>query len=165
LVPDKYKDKCILIVDDQASIRAITRAYLMDAGFRFVIDACSAAVALDELEKYSVDLILCDVNMPEMSGLELLELIRQDPRLEHIAVLIFTAHADVACVRKAMALNVCGFIIKPFQPLAMCKKIIKAFIQHDALLAQGLLETDVVAQQVKQASAASGFRDSNASFS
>ena len=81
----------VLIVDDFATMRGIIRNILRQIGFMNISEADDGTTALIELKKKRFDLILCDWNMPEMSGLELLYKIKSDDELKDVRFVMVTA--------------------------------------------------------------------------
>ena len=103
--------KTILIVDDEPSVVASFRLILKDS--HKVIGANSGKEALSLLEKERVDLMLLDLIMPEMDGMELLKKLQIS--YEEIGVLVVTAVKDVKSIVKAVKLGALDYIIKPFE--------------------------------------------------
>lgn len=125
-VPKELENKQILIVDDVASMRNMTKAVLWDAGFTCLHDTDDGANALKLMKTKGYDLIICDWAMPIMSGLDLLKAVRHDDSLNTISFLMVTASSDIEHVKKAIAEGVTDYITKPFQSDAFCKKVITA---------------------------------------
>jgi two-component system chemotaxis response regulator CheY len=117
----------VMVVDDQASMRAMIRRALQDYGFREVRDSGSAREALADVRQDRVHLIISDFNMPDMDGLQLLEQVRQDPVLGKTVFIMLTGSADRELVQKAAALGVNNYVVKPFAPAALKEKIERVF--------------------------------------
>ena len=112
-MPDPAADVAtILVCDDDPSLRELVRAVLGPA-YRFIeaADGTEALIAARELEP---DLIVLDVMLPGLSGIEVLEEIRRDPQLEDMPVVVITAwsHAEV----EAQVAGADRFVSKPFDP-------------------------------------------------
>lgn len=109
-------DKKILIVDDSATVRQQVRSALAPAGF----DVLEAADGVEGLETISsrqdLAAVLCDVNMPRMGGLQMLELARASGRLAALPVVMLTTEGQPALVQQAKASGAKGWIVKPFKP-------------------------------------------------
>lgn len=105
----------ILIVDDDASAReALAQVLEPLCADGATQQAESAGVALTTLAQgFLADLVVCDVRMPDTSGIELLDRLRQDIRYSALPVMMITASPDQTVVRQAMQLRVQGFILKP----------------------------------------------------
>ena len=101
----------ILIVDDEEGIREFCVGALEDAGFR-TETASSGREALNILEARQIDIVLTDLQMPQMGGIELLEAIR-DRDLD-ADVVVMTAHATIPTAVQATKLGACDYITKPF---------------------------------------------------
>lgn len=99
----------ILVVDDEAPIRNLVAAVLADDGY-LLDTAPSALDALDRISRHAPDLILLDVMMPGMDGLELLAVLRADPRTSDIPVVIMSA----AYTRKDAVPGADDLLPKPF---------------------------------------------------
>lgn len=105
------EDKKILIVDDDASMRVLLRRMLSRMGIADPIEAESGAGALQLLAAAPVDLVMCDWNMPAMSGMELFQrarLLRPDLRF-----LMLTGRADAESHAAARKAGVAAFMVKP----------------------------------------------------
>ena len=117
----------VMVVDDQASMRAMIRRSLQDLGFRDVRDKGAAAEALASVKSDRVHLIISDFNMPEMDGLELLKAVREDPVIGKTVFIMLTGSSDRDLVQKAAALGVNNYLVKPFAPAALKDKIERVF--------------------------------------
>lgn len=107
--------KKILIVDDSAMIRMQVRRALQGAGFA-TEEATDGQDAYEKLSaKADVALIVCDVNMPRMSGLELLERIHAESTTD-APVLMLTTEAQPELIRQARSFGARGWLVKPFKP-------------------------------------------------
>ena len=101
----------ILVVDDEAEIRSLLDAVLQSKGFE-VVTAADGAAALEQLQREHPSVILMDLSMPRMSGMDALpEIKRLDP---DVPVIICTAHADLATAVRAMKLGAYDYLTKPF---------------------------------------------------
>jgi two-component system chemotaxis response regulator CheY len=106
----------ILIVDDSAAIRKILQRVLGQAEIPVgsVFEAGDGAAALEILKKQKVGLVLSDINMPNMDGLELLGHIRAAEDWRKIPVIMITTEGAAAKVQEAVALGASGYVRKPF---------------------------------------------------
>lgn len=103
----------ILLVDDSKTVRMLVARTLVGAGYR-VLEAQDGLEALAQLRGGEVNLVVSDVNMPNMSGLELLEATRTTGRSEPFLVL--TTEGDAKMIDRARALGAAGWLVKPFKP-------------------------------------------------
>ena len=117
----------VMVVDDQASMRAMIRRSLQDLGFRDVRDKGDAAEALAAVRTDRVHLIISDFNMPDMDGLQLLEAVRTDPVIGKTVFIMLTGSSDREIVQKAAALGVNNYLVKPFAPASLKDKIERVF--------------------------------------
>ncbi len=117
----------ILLVDDFSTMRRIVRNILKQLGFTNVEDADDGDVAFEKLKQADYDFVITDWNMPNMTGLELLKLIRADENLKDTPVLLVTAEADKENVIQAAQAGVNDYIVKPFTGEIMKQKIDKIF--------------------------------------
>ena len=107
--------KRILIVDDSLVIREQVSKVLTEAGYQ-VVEAADGLMALEELRAAHFDLMLCDVNMPRLDGLGLLERVKADAINEGLRILMLTAEGHPAEVARARAAGAKGWLVKPVRP-------------------------------------------------
>jgi two-component system chemotaxis response regulator CheY len=105
--------KRILVVDDSPTIRQQVSLALRQAGFE-VQEAVDGVDALTQLATPAAAMI-CDVNMPRMNGLELLEKLRADNRCPTMPILMLTTEGEPALVERAKKAGAKGWIVKPFK--------------------------------------------------
>ncbi|MBW2569808.1 MAG: response regulator [Deltaproteobacteria bacterium] len=108
----------VLIVDDSNSMRAVIKKIISISGFK--IDQCFEAgngkEALEALTDNWVDVIVSDINMPEMNGFELLKSLKEDDFFKNIPVILITTESSDKRMQEAFNLGAKGFIKKPFAP-------------------------------------------------
>jgi two-component system, chemotaxis family, chemotaxis protein CheY len=116
----------ILLVDDSMTVRQQVGMALTQAGFA-TLEAGDGLEALDQLAKNpDVKMIVCDVNMPRMSGLEFLAAMKQAGKMGKPPVVMLTTEGKADVIEKAKALGVRGWVVKPFkadQLVAAAKKL------------------------------------------
>lgn len=117
----------VLIVDDFATMRRILKNILRQIGFTNIREAEDGKAALTELKKEQFNLILCDWNMPEMSGLELLQKIKSENGLKDIPFVMVTAEAKKDSIIEAVKTGVSSYIVKPFTAETIGEKLKKIF--------------------------------------
>jgi len=110
--------KNVLIVDDSSTMRKIVARSLRQAGFEFdtIHEAGDGQEALQVLEDESVDVILSDINMPNMNGVEFLKEKSATEGIKDIPVVMITTEAGSEILQEAMSLGARGSIKKPFTP-------------------------------------------------
>ncbi len=106
----------LLVVDDSAAIRKILQRVLRQTGLPIgnIYEAGDGQEALTLLESNRVDLILSDINMPNMDGLQLLASVKASPELRHIPVIMITTEGGATKVGEAGRLGAAGYVRKPF---------------------------------------------------
>lgn len=112
-----------LVVDDISTMRRIVVSLLKEAGFREVEEAEDGLAALEKLRNARFDLVISDVYMPRMSGMQMLEEIKHDPLLCHIPVLILTADTRKEDILRAARLGAAGYVVKPFTKALLESKV------------------------------------------
>lgn len=115
----------VMVVDDSLMVRQQVGRALAQAGFAVI----EAKDGLDGLEKIKMTpdlaLIVCDVNMPRMSGLELLEAVRGEEGLSHIPFVMLTTEGQAERIQRAKALGAKAWILKPFKPELLIAAVTK----------------------------------------
>nr|WP_286237675.1 chemotaxis response regulator CheY [Neptuniibacter halophilus] len=117
----------ILVVDDFSTMRRIIRKLLSELGFKNIIEAEDGTKALTVLKNEHIDFVLTDWNMPNMTGLDLLKEIRNNPELSSIPVLMVTAESKREQITAAAMAGVNGYIVKPFSAVTLQEKVNKIF--------------------------------------
>ena len=126
------RDVRILVVEDFATMRRVIRNLLNDLGYARISEADDGTAALPMLHNQRFDLVITDLLMPEMGGLELLRAIRADRSLRHIPVMIITADAQREKILAAAAAGVDAYIVKPFTAAMLESKIRQLFCPRAA---------------------------------
>ena len=116
--------KTILAVDDSQTMRDMVRFTLTSAGFA-VREAADGALGLEALKAGPVDVVITDINMPNMNGIELVKAIRADPAHRATPILILTTEADAAKKDEGRAAGATGWIVKPFDPAKLVQVVNK----------------------------------------
>ncbi|MDQ1158198.1 two-component system chemotaxis response regulator CheY [Sphingomonas sp. SORGH_AS 950] len=105
----------ILTVDDSASLRMAIRIALTGAGYA-VTEAADGVEGLSKATATRFDLIVTDLNMPNMDGLEMIRALRQQPAQAGVPIIFLTTESDDAMKAQAKAAGATGWLVKPFQP-------------------------------------------------
>ena len=121
----KERKQTILVADDQGVIRDMVRAILKGLGFENVLYAENGAIAIQIIASNQIDLVICDWNMPLLTGIDVLRKIRSDERYRAIPFLMLTAEAYRENVVEAMQMGVSDYISKPFTAEVLVEKIEK----------------------------------------
>ena len=108
----------VLIIDDSSSMRAVIKKTLKVSGFNVgqFLMAGDGKEALKVLEGEWVDIILTDINMPNMNGIELLTEVKKDEMLKSIPVVMVTTEGSDRVMQESMRLGAQGYVKKPFRP-------------------------------------------------
>ena len=112
----------VLVIDDSATVRIFASRALLPAGFK-VVEAVDGLDGLEKLEALgaNVSLVLCDVNMPRMSGIDFLETLAASERYttggaKRVPIIMLTTEGHPALIQRAKASGARGWMMKPFQP-------------------------------------------------
>lgn len=108
----------ILIVDDSTSIRRMLKRIVELSGFNIenIFEASNGREAFEVLQREWVDFILCDIHMPEMDGIELLKVLKQDEVLSRIPVIMVSTEGRPEIVQEVRRLGIRAYVQKPFSP-------------------------------------------------
>ena len=113
----------VLIVDDQKSVRQVTRMTLEEIGVRHIHEAENGVKAIDTATLQPLDLIISDYNMPEMDGLGLLRAVRGHPAARRVPFILVTGRGDKELVVKAAQAGANNYVVKPFTADILKQKI------------------------------------------
>ncbi len=112
----------ILVVDDEPYMIRLLQHHIERAGYRLV-KATNGREALERIEEDQPDLIIMDVMMPEINGLEVLAQLRKQEQTKHLPVIIMTANAQRFTREQAEAAGVSAFLTKPFSPTQLMTEV------------------------------------------
>ncbi len=118
-------DLKFLIVDDFSTMRRIVRGLLKEMGCNNADEAEDGAVALTMLKAQKYDFVVSDINMPNMTGFDLLKAVKADDSLKHLPVLMVTAEARKEDIVLAAQIGAAGYIVKPFTKATLEEKVQK----------------------------------------
>ena len=122
--------KKILVVDDSQDALNILEAVLKRGGFKVQV-VSNGEEALRKIRKFPPDLVLLDMMMPKMDGLEVCRILKGDPGLSHIPILMLSAKDDPALHERALQVGASAFIEKPVHPREVLRKIKTYFYEAD----------------------------------
>jgi two-component system chemotaxis response regulator CheY len=120
--------KSIISVDDSSTMRRMVSFTLKSAGYE-VLEAGDGAEALALLKTRAVDLVISDINMPKLNGIELTRELRSQPNYSRTPIILLTTESDPAKKAEGRAAGATGWIVKPFnqeQLLAVVSKVLPA---------------------------------------
>lgn len=118
--------KTILTVDDSASMRQMVKLTLSGAGYA-VVEACDGADALGKAKTAAFNMVVTDLNMPNMDGLALIRELRKLPVYKGVPIVFLTTESEESKKREAKEAGATGWITKPFQQeqlLAVIRKVL-----------------------------------------
>jgi two-component system chemotaxis response regulator CheY len=117
--------KSLLIVDDSATMRKIIMRTLQTAGLDIgqTEEAGNGNEALEKLNANAVDIMLCDINMPEMNGPELVKKVRELPACENTKIIMVSTESSQDLIDGVMESGANDFITKPFTPQKFQEKL------------------------------------------
>lgn len=119
--------KTIMTVDDSASLRQMVRLVLKNGGYE-VVEAADGVEALALLKKQQVDMVLSDLNMPNMNGIDFTRELRQLPDYKFVPIVLLTSESHVNKKQEGKAAGATAWLVKPFNPdqlLTVVKKVMR----------------------------------------
>ncbi len=114
--------KTILLADDEANLRMLVHTTLDDPQYR-ILEAADGAQTLALTRAEHPDLLVLDWMMPDMSGIEVAQTLRQDPATSHIPIIMLTAKGQERDKEQGRALGASAYLVKPFSPLELLEKV------------------------------------------
>ena len=118
--------KNVLIVEDSKAIRSVIRIALEEAGDFFAVEANNGFEALRVLPSRKFDLIITDINMPDINGLELIGFVKSNPSFKDIPLIIVSTEKTEEDKKRGMALGAMGYVVKPFKKEDLMELVKKA---------------------------------------
>jgi putative two-component system response regulator len=128
-----YKSRLVLVVDDSSAIRRIVSQALAEAGFQVI--ACeNGKQAMKQVYDRRPDLILSDIDMPEMNGMEFCKKIHDDPELASVPFVMMSSNSDRAVMRRFLQLGATSYLVKPFNLEQLVITVEKLLSDHFVIL-------------------------------
>ncbi len=131
----RLDSRIILVVDDTSLMRANHKRMLMNIGFKesnlyFANDGAEALSGLAKIiqTRGRVDLIICDWDMPKVTGVQVLQMIKKVPSSKIIPFLMVTGHTKKEDIVKVLKMGVDGYVMKPFKEDSFSAKVLEALI-------------------------------------
>jgi two-component system chemotaxis response regulator CheY len=108
--------KKIMVVDDSRTVRQQVGVTLTEAGYE-VVEACDGIEGCEKItQQRDLAMVICDVNMPRMNGLDMVAAVKKDPRNGQLPMLMLTTEGQPALIARAKQAGAKGWIVKPFRP-------------------------------------------------
>jgi two-component system chemotaxis response regulator CheY len=116
-------ERTILVVDDSCSVRQHVSLVLQRAGFE-TAQAADGQEGLAMVDSNrNIDMVICDINMPNMNGLEMVEKIKAKPENKSLPILMLTTEGQASLVKRAKLAGAIGWIVKPFNPRQLVQTV------------------------------------------
>ena len=115
-------EKTILTVDDSSTVRAILSTMLLDAGYK-VIEAVDGQDAIEQLEKRQINMLITDLNMPRVDGLDLIRHVRRSAGRRFMPIIMLTSEGDDVKRQAGKTAGASGWIMKPFKSEQLMKVV------------------------------------------
>lgn len=121
--------KRVLVVDDSPSVRQQVSMSLSQAGYE-VVEAGDGTEGVTKIASdRAIGLVICDINMPRMNGLEMIEMVKKEPQNAALPIIVLTSEGQPALIDRAKKAGAKGWIVKPFKAdllVAAVKKLLVA---------------------------------------
>jgi DNA-binding response OmpR family regulator len=112
----------VLVVEDSPTITSVVKYFLELDGFEVLL-AGDGLVGLEVARREHPDLIVSDVNMPEMGGVAMVKALRLDPRMSDVCILMLTSESSVECEAEVLAAGADDYILKPVEPRRLAARV------------------------------------------
>ncbi len=143
----KFQDFKVLVVDDSRTLRRILIQELNSLGIHQIIQAGDGLEAMQKLNSEEVDLVLLDLEMPDLDGLGVLELMKKDPKLQSLSVLIISGAEDITSTIKCIELGAEDYLPKPFNPVLLKARISSCYEKKRVRLLEQLRLEEVTREK------------------
>ena len=144
--------KTVLVVDDDREVVRLMRAYLEQAGYAVLV-AYDGETAVHQLRRENPDLMLLDLMLPDRDGYDITRLVRSDPALAHIPIIMLTARVDDADKIVGLELGADDYVTKPYNPREVLARVRARLRTPEPVQAQNLshggIELDVARHEVR----------------
>ncbi len=111
-----------MVVDDAKSMRGLIAMTLQSAGYN-VIEACDGQDALQKIEGEKVNMVISDLNMPNMNGIEMIKQLKQNPKYKFLPIVMLTTESEDAKKKEGQAAGAKAWMVKPFKPDTVLKVV------------------------------------------
>ena len=131
-----HENALVAMVDDDPQVIELTQAFLEDAGYKRFVSTSDSSTAISMLLREHPDVVLLDINMPRVTGLDLLASMRSDPVLMDLPAIVLTSADDAETKLRALDLGASDFLRKPVDPSELALRLrntLAAKAHHEAL--------------------------------
>ena len=118
--------KTILTVDDSSTVRLVLSSTLNNAGYE-VVEAADGQEAIEQLDSGKIDMLITDLNMPRLDGLDLIRHVRRSPGCRFLPIIMLTTESNCEKKQKGKTAGASGWIVKPFKPEQLLS-VVKMFL-------------------------------------
>lgn len=129
----KFEDLRVLIVDDSRSMRRIIRGYLEQSGVSRIAEAGNGQAAMDLIRFQELELIVSDLNMPVMTGMELLKVLKSNPKFQEICFIVLTVEAIQKTMNRALEMGADSYVVKPVGEKVFIQEVKRALTGSDRM--------------------------------
>jgi len=140
--------KCILVIDDEKVIRLTLRLFLEDFGYK-VVEADNGLTGIQAFEKESIDLVLCDLRMPIMGGLEVISYFSE--KYPHIPIIVVSGTGVIKDAVEALRLGAWDYLLKPVEDMNVLTHAVNRSLEQAELRRENRLYKENLEQAVKEA--------------
>src|ERR1043166_1667658 len=120
---EALRDATVVMVDDEPTTIDVLQAFLENEGYRRFVTTSDSTRAMELITNQHPDVVLLDLNMPEVSGFDILRLMRAHNRLRHVPVIVLTSSNDSETKLKALQLGATDFLAKPVDPSELALRL------------------------------------------
>ncbi len=121
------KKKYVMVVEDSKTMRDYIISTIQSVGKMYVVECGTGFEALKMLPKFDFDMIITDINMPDINGLELISFLKSDQKYKHIPLIIISTEGSERDIKKGLSLGAEKYFVKPFDTEEL-KKIVKEYL-------------------------------------
>jgi DNA-binding response OmpR family regulator len=114
--------KTILLADDEANLRILVRTTLDDDKYR-IIEATDGTTALELARQQLPDLLILDWMMPGLNGMDVAQVLREDPVTAHIPIIMLSARSQETDKERSRAVGTSAYLVKPFSPMELLQAV------------------------------------------
>jgi len=122
-IDDLMRDSSIMIVDDEQLNIEVSQTYLEDAGYHKFFSVTDSTQAIEAIRLHMPDVVLLDIMMPKVSGLDILAVMSDDEQLRHVPVIVLTASTDSRTKLESLRLGTSDFLSKPVDPCELLLRL------------------------------------------